>query len=290
MFANFQKKKIATSGAEINLVWGGQGPPLLLLHGHPQTHVMWHKIAPKLAEDFTVIATDLRGYGDSSKPVSDKDHFTYSKRCMAQDQVEIMETLGFSNFFVAGHDRGARVVHRLVLDFPGKVKKAVVLDIAPTLSMYRNTTESFAKAYYHWFFLIQPEPMPERLIGSDPDFFLLFKLSNASSGLTPFTKPALEEYLRCFRDPNTIHAICEDYRASNTIDLVHDETDLERFVECPLLVLWGKYGVIEECFDPIKEWEKRAKFVKGKAMNGGHFLAEELPREIEMEIRDFFLS
>ena len=290
MFEDFERKVIATTGAKINLVCGGKGAPLLLLHGHPQTYMMWHKMAPRLSEFFTLIIPDLRGYGDSSKPVSDEDHLPYSKRAMALDQIEMMEELGYSNFFVAGHDRGARVTHRLLLDYPTYVNKAAVIDIAPTLTMYREANEGFAKAYYHWFFLIQPEPLPEKLIGSNPDFYLKFKLSNASAGMKPFSRKALEEYLRCYRNPQTLHAICEDYRASNTIDLVHDEEDLKRMVECPLLVLWAENGVVEKYFDVLVEWRKRALDIRGKALPGGHYLAEELPELMCQEFIEFFSS
>jgi len=222
----FQQDRITTTGAEINLRRAGEGPPLLLLHGYPQTHVMWHKIAPALAERFTVVLTDLRGYGDSAKPPGGDNHEAYSKRAMAQDQVEVMTALGFDSFAVAGHDRGARVGHRLALDHPERVSKLALLDIAPTLAMYERTDMAFASAYYHWFFLIQPYDLPERLIGADSDFYLEKKIGKWSRNDGAFTAAALAEYKRCFRDPATIHATCEDYRAAAGTDLEHDRADL----------------------------------------------------------------
>lgn len=246
MLNNFQKLTITTSEVKINLVKGGKGYPLLLLHGYPQTHVMWHKIAPNLAQEFTVIIPDLRGYGDSDKPIGMTDHYNYSKRVMAQDQIEVMAQLGYDQFYLVGHDRGGRVAHRLTLDYPNKVKKLALLDIAPTYQMYSETDQEFAKVYYHWFFLIQPFPFPETLINQNPDFFLTHCLQSWSKTDRPFSSEAMAEYLRCFRDPNTVHGTCEDYRASATIDLEHDRTDMDKKIECPLLVLWGNKGVIEK--------------------------------------------
>ncbi len=239
MLDGFEQDRIVTTGAEINLRKAGAGPPLLLLHGYPQTHVMWHKIAPALAERFTVVLTDLRGYGDSAKPPGGDGHPAYSKRAMAQDQVEVMTALGFDSFAVAGHDRGARVGHRLALDHPERVRKLALLDIAPTLAMYERTDMAFATAYYHWFFLIQPFDLPERLIGADPDFYLEKKIGKWSQSPGAFDPAALAEYKRCFRDPATIHATCEDYRAAASIDLDHDRADLDRKLACPVLALWG---------------------------------------------------
>jgi haloacetate dehalogenase len=288
MFKGFEQHRITTSGAEINCRIGGNGPPLLLLHGYPQTHAMWHKIADRLAERYTVVVSDLRGYGDGSKPESDQTHTPYSKRQMALDQVEVMEQLGFREFYLAGHDRGARVAHRLTLDHPVRVKKLAVLDIAPTLAMYRKTDDEFARAYYHWFFLIQPAPYPERLIGADPDYFLRTKCGLLGGGIKHFSDAALLEYLRCFNDEATIHATCEDYRAAATIDLDHDEADLDRKIECPVLVLWGAKGVIERCFDALAEWRERASDVQGRNLPAGHYLAEELPDETASEFEAFF--
>ncbi len=287
MLDGFDRTRIATSGAEINVRKAGAGPPLLLLHGYPQTHVMWHKIAPRLAERFTVVLTDLRGYGDSAKPPGGDDHAAYSKRAMAQDQVEVMAALGFERFAVVGHDRGARVTHRMALDHPERVSKAAVLDIAPTLHMYEHADIAFATAYYHWFFLIQPFDLPERLIGGDPDFYVDRKIGKWSKTEGCFSAEALAEYKRCFRDPATIHATCEDYRAAAGIDLEHDRADLERKIACPLLVLWGAEGVIERTYDTLAVWRARAEDVSGKALPCGHFLAEEAPEETLAELVAF---
>ncbi|QCI69243.1 alpha/beta hydrolase [Phreatobacter stygius] len=288
MFPGFRMLDVATSGTTIRLRTGGSGPPLLLLHGYPQTHVLWHKIAPRLSQRFTVVAADLRGYGDSGKPETSQDHAPYSKRAMAQDMAEVMTALGHDSFFVCGHDRGARVSHRLALDHADRVKKLAVLDIAPTREMYRDTTDAFARAYWHWFFLITPAPFPERMIGADPDSYWLKKCGAGSAGLTPFTEAALNDYLRCFRDPRTIHASCEDYRAAAAIDIAHDDADGTRKLNCPLLVLWGQNGVIEKCFDALALWRERAADVRGQALPGGHYLAEELPDLVAAELERFF--
>ncbi len=287
MLDGFDQTRIATSGTEINVRKAGSGPPLLLLHGYPETHVMWHKIAPRLAERFTVVLTDLRGYGDSAKPPGGDDHAAYSKRAMAQDQVEVMAALGFERFAVVGHDRGARVSHRMALDHPERVTKAAVLDIAPTLYMYEHADMALASAYYHWFFLIQPFDLPERLIGADPDFYVDKKIGKWSKTEGCFGAEALAEYKRCFRDPATIHATCEDYRAAAGIDLEHDRADLERKIACPLLVLWGAEGVIERTYDTLAVWRARAANVTGKALPCGHFLPEEAPEETLAELVAF---
>ncbi len=288
MFPNFENLIIQTSEVKINLVKGGEGYPILLLHGYPQTHVMWHKIASRLAENFTVIIPDLRGYGNSDKPPGMANHYNYSKRVMAQDQIEVMSQLGYEEFYLVGHDRGGRVAHRLTLDYPHKVKKLALLDIAPTYQMYRETDQEFATAYYHWFFLIQPFPFPETLINNNPDFFLTHCLQSWSKVESPFSSEAMEEYLRCFRDPQTVHGTCEDYRASATIDLEHDRIDINKKIDCPLLVLWGSQGVIEKRYDVIKSWQKKAVNVQGKALNCGHFLPEESPEETYQLIKTFF--
>ena len=279
LLPGFERRRFTTAGAEINAAVGGEGPPLLLLHGNPLTHVSWHQVAPALAERYTVVAPDLRGYGDSSKPEGGGDHSDYSFRAMAEDNFEVMRQLGFERFPVAGHDRGARVTHRLLLDHGARVDKAAVLDVAPTLDMYERTDRTFAEAYYHWFFLIQPFDLPERMIGADPDFYLDKKIGLWSKVGGCFTPEALAEYKRCFGDPATIHATCEDYRAAATIDLRHDRADRARKIEPPLLVLWGQQGVIERCYDVLELWSERAEEVSGRPLPCGHFLAEEAPAE-----------
>jgi haloacetate dehalogenase len=248
---------------------------------------MWHKIAPRLAERFTVVAADLRGYGDSDKPASDLRHEAYSKRVMGQDMANLMDRLGFEKFSVAGHDRGARVTHRMALDHSDRLRRAVVLDIAPTRTMYQGTDMTFARAYYHWFFLIQPYDLPERLIGNDPDYFLEKKIAAWSRVEGCFTPEAVAEYKRCFRDTAGIHATCEDYRAGASIDLEHDEQDLERKVACPLLVLWGVRSIIGQTFDVLSVWDERAMDVRGRALDCGHFLPEEAPEETLEELLEF---
>ena len=265
------------------------GPALLLLHGYPQTHAMWHRIAPRLAARFNVVCTDLRGYGDSSKPDGGADHAAYAKRAMAADQVAVMAALGHSRFFLAGHDRGGRVAHRLAVDHPEAVERVAVLDIAPTLAMYEQTGEAFARAYWHWFFLILPAPVPEKMIGADPPFLLRAKMSSGSAGLKPFAAEAWAEYERCFT-PAMIHASCEDYRAAASIDLEHDRADRDagRRVKPPLLALWGANGVIERCFAPLDEWRRVADDVRGSALPAGHYLAEEVPDLVCHELEAFF--
>ncbi|GAC1390824.1 MAG: alpha/beta hydrolase [Ktedonobacteraceae bacterium] len=289
MFDTFERTQVPVNGATIHLVKGGQGYPLLLLHGYPQTHTMWHNIAPRLTQEFTVIAPDLRGYGDSSKPKDESDHASYSKRAMAQDLIEVMGTFGYEEFFVVGHDRGGRVGHRLALDHPQRVKKLAVLDIAPTYKMYMTTDKAFATAYYHWFFLIQPYDLPERLISAQPEYYLRRCLTNWSADATAFAPEAVTEYLRCFSDPATIHATCEDYRASATIDLLHDEADLSQKVTCPLLALWSEKGVVGRTYNVLDAWRERAINVHGQALPGGHFLPEEAPNETYDALRAFLV-
>ncbi len=290
MFEGFERRQIEVGGTTINLVKGGDGPPLLLLHGYPQTHTIWHKIAPRLAEEFTVVAADLRGYGDSGKPHGDAEHLAYSKRSMAQDQVEVMEQLGFDSFFLVGHDRGARVSHRLTKDHPQRVRKLALLDIIPTHRMFQVVNKEMATNTYHWFFLIQPYDFPERVIGADPDYFIRSRFQRVNNAATVFPPEAIEEYVRCFSDPAAIHGACEDYRAGASIDLVHDEADLEQKVACPLLVLWSATGYMGRTQDVLQVWRDYATDVRGHSLSCGHYLAEELPEETYAAIRGFLLE
>ena len=289
LFPNFESFLIEVNGVKIMARKGGSGRPLLLLHGHPQTHAIWHRVAQQLAKSFTVVMTDLRGYGDSSKPQGTQDHLNYSKRVMASDQIEVMRHFGFAEFDVLAHDRGARVAHRLALDHPKSVKRLVLLDIAPTLAMYEKTSNQFARSYWHWFFLIQPAPMPERLIEADPAAYVRDVLGSRSAGLAPFDARALAEYVRCIELPGTAHGLCEDYRASASIDLVHDQLDLDdkNFVKQPLLVLWGEQGVVHQCFEPLKEWSKLAQNVQGRALPCGHYIPEEAPELLLQQVQLF---
>ncbi|HJQ29206.1 MAG TPA: alpha/beta hydrolase [Rubrobacter sp.] len=286
MFEGFERERVQTTGAEIELVRGGQGPPVLLLHGYPQTHAMWHPVAPRLAEHFTVVAADLRGYGDSSKPFGDQDHSTYSKRAMAADQVEVMDSLGFDSFAVVGHDRGGRVGHRMALDHPERVTRLAVLDIVPTRHVFETVNKDLATDYYHWFFFIQPYDLPETMIGADPSYYLRKKLGGWGTSLDIFAPEALAEYERCF-DAATIHASCEDYRAAASIDLLHDEADRGRRVGCPVLTLWGGRGVMERIYDVEGVWRDYANDVRGGPVDAGHFLAEERPEETALELAHF---
>ncbi|QKS63573.1 alpha/beta hydrolase [Cupriavidus gilardii] len=280
LFPQFRSIDVETdSEVTIHAVVGGDGPPLLLLHGHPQTHAIWHKVAPALAQRFTVVACDLRGYGDSSKPAGTADHGNYSKRTMARDALRVMQSLGFERFRVLAHDRGARVAHRLGMDHPDAVERMVLLDIAPTLAMYEQTTEAFARAYWHWFFLIQPAPLPERLIEADPSRYIRDLMGGRSAGLGPFDPRALREYERCAALPGAAHGVCEDYRAAAGIDLEHDRADREagKRLTMPLLVLWGEQGVVHRCFQPLQEWQRVASAVDGGPLPCGHYIAEEAP-------------
>jgi haloacetate dehalogenase len=291
LFPGFRRELIHANGVGINAVVGPKrdAPALLLLHGYPQTHAIWHKIAPRLAARFNVVASDLRGYGDSAKPPGSPDHGNYTKREMARDQVELMRALGHERFFLAGHDRGGRVAHRLAVDHPGSVMKVAVLDIAPTLAMYEQTDEVFARAYWHWFFLILPAHLPEKMIGADVKLFLRKKMGAGAAGLTPFAPEAFAEYERCFTS-GVIHASCEDYRAAAGIDLVHDRADRDagRRVAAPLLALWGAHGIIERCFKPLDEWRRVAGDVRGSSLPAGHYLPEEVPDLVAAELEKFF--
>ena len=280
LFPGFTPHRVSMpDGQHIHALVGGSGPPLLLLHGHPQTSAIWHKVAPVLAQHFTLVLADLRGYGDSAKPEGDAEHLLYSKRTMAADMLAVMQHLGHPRFAVLAHDRGARVAHRLAADHPDAVQRMVLLDIAPTLAMYEQTSNAFARAYWHWFFLIQPDPLPERLIEADPAAYLRDVMGRRSAGLAPFDPRALAEYVRCLTLPGTAHGICEDYRAAAGIDLVHDRADRDagRQLAMPLLALWGEQGVVHQCFEPLKEWQRVAADVRGHALPCGHYIAEEAP-------------
>ncbi len=289
----FRRERRSTNGIMLNVCYdaaAGERPPLVLLHGFPQTHVIWHRVAERLRRRFALVIPDLRGYGDSDKPEGPPDHSAYSKRAMARDVLDLMRGLGHERFFVCGHDRGGRVAHRLALDHGDAVRALVLLDISPTLTMYERTTMEFARAYYHWFFLIQPEPLPERLIGATPSFYLRAKLGGwGSEGLGVFEERALAEYERCFADPRAIHAMCEDYRAAATIDLAHDRADAARLIACPVRALWGERGVVHRSFTPLADWqEKCAREVTGRALPTGHYIPEEAPDELAAELEAFF--
>jgi haloacetate dehalogenase len=284
----FRWQDIDADGVRIRTAIGGKGPPLLLLHGHPQTHLTWHKVAPHLAKRFTVIASDLRGYGDSAKPEGGEDHVNYSKRVMAADQVAVMRALGYERFRVVGHDRGARVAHRMALDHPGAVEKLVLIDIAPTATMYARTNMEFARRYFWWFFLIQPYPLPERLIAADPDFFLEKHIAGQIKIEGSVDPHVMAAYRRCYADPATRHAICEDYRAAAGIDLIHDAADAGRRIDAPLLALWGGRGTVGALYDVLETWREKACDVRGHSIDCGHSPQEEAP-EFLLQSLDGFL-
>ena len=295
MLDGFKRSEIKTSGARIVTVVGGKGAPVLLMHGNPFTHLSWLKIAPTLAREFTIVCTDLRGYGDSEKPPGGEDHSGYSFRAMAQDQVEVMATLGFDTFMAAGHDRGARVLHRMCLDNPQKVRRVAILDIIPQHYLYSHINKQWATFSWHWFFNIQPFDMPERMMGADPDWFIEKKLAKTKQGLSFFDKDALAEYKRCFRNPATIHAICEDYRAGASIDLVMDEEDMAagRKIDCPVLLLWGATGGVGRNHNPgpAEIWKAYARNIIGaQALPCGHYLSEEAPKETTAALHAFFAA
>ena len=293
-FEGFEERDHWVDSLHLRVRSGGasDAPPLLLLHGFPQTHAMWHRIAQRLAPHFCLVLPDLRGYGDSDKPRGEPAHANYSKRAMAADLAALMRSLGHERYFVCGHDRGARVAHRLALDHAQAVAKLALLDIAPTLDMYAAADKRFASAYYHWFHLIQPSPLPETMIGGNPRFYLHWKLGGWGSRGIGFIEPeALAEYERCFCRAETIHAVCEDYRASAGIDLEHDRASREagQKIECDTLLLWGERGVVQALFDPLALWRAQCSAsVSGRAMAAGHFLAEELPDETAAALRGFF--
>jgi haloacetate dehalogenase len=289
MFEGFATRDVDHDGVRLRVRIGGQGAPLLLLHGHPQTHAMWHRVAPALAERHTVVAMDLRGRGDSSRPPASADHAAYSKRAMAADAVAVMRAAGFDRFAICAHDRGARVAHRLAIDHPHAVSRLMLLDIAPTLAMYEGTTEAFARAYWHWFFLIQPAPLPERAIEADPVAWIREGMGARFAGLGPFAPEAMAEYERCLALPGSASAVCEDYRASASIDLEHDRADraAQRTLPMPLRVLWGAQGTVGRCFDVLALWRDVAHDVSGRAVDCGHYIAEEQPAALLDELQTF---
>ncbi|MGN7932222.1 alpha/beta fold hydrolase [Sphingopyxis sp. 22461] len=287
LMPGFHWQDVDADGVRIRAAVGGSGPPLLLLHGHPQTHLTWHKVVPELAKRFTVVAADLRGYGDSEKLPGDPTHANYSKRAMAADQVAVMAMLGFDRFDVVAHDRGARVAHRMALDHADRVARLVLLDIAPTATMYAQTNREFATRYFWWFFLIQPFDLPERMIAADPDHFLDRHLAGQIKVEGSLDPRVVAEYRRCYRDPATRHAICEDYRAAASIDLEHDAADDDRRIEAPLLLLWGEYGTVGTLFDVMESWRSKAREVRGRALPCGHSPQEETPELLLAELGAF---
>jgi haloacetate dehalogenase len=290
LFPGFESHRASVSdGIEIAAVVGGSGSPVLLLHGHPQTCAIWHRVAQGLAERHTVVAADLRGYGRSSKPAGGADHAAYSKRTMARDLRTLMAALGFDHFDVIGHDRGGRVAHRLAMDHADAVSRVVLLDIAPTLAMYEQTDEAFARAYWHWFFLIQPAPMPERLIEADPAAYVRDLVGRHSIALDAFDQRAVADYQACMALPGAAHGTCEDYRAAAGIDLEHDRSDRDagRKLRQPLRVYWGGQGVLHRCFRPLDEWRRVAMDVDGEPLPCGHFIAEEAPAALLERVLPF---
>ncbi len=291
-FADFEQGTTRVDGVGIAWRKAGTGPPLLLLHGHPQTMIIWDRVAPALSRHFTVVASDLRGYGASAKPPTTPDHAPYSKRAMAHDQVGLMKHFGYERFRLVGHDRGGRVAHRLSVDHPHAVERLAVLDIAPTLAMYEQTGKAMATTYWHWFFLIQPAPMPETLIAGNPLAYLKGLMGTRHVGYDSFTDEARATYLACVSDPATVHAMCEDYRAAASIDLVHDRADRDAGIRirCPLQVLWGRHGVIERDYDALAEWRKVALDVRGEALDCGHYIPEEAPHALLQALDPFLRS
>ena len=292
MLAGFASLMVERDGVALQVRHGGEGPPLLLLHGHPQTQAMWHRVAPELARHFHVVAMDLRGYGDSDRPAAGDGSRAYAKREMARDAIQVMQAIGHSRFQLLAHDRGARVAHRLALDHPAAVERLLLLDIAPTLAMYRHTSEEFARAYWHWFFLIQPPPLPEALIASDPVRYLRSVMGSRHAGLGAFTPEALAEYQRCIARPGTAEAICADYRASAGIDLEHDQADVDagHRLAMPLRVLWGEHGAVGRCFDVTTLWRAAAADFTGRSLPCGHYIAEEAPALLLDEAFTFLRS
>jgi haloacetate dehalogenase len=290
LLQGFEQGTIETGGATINYVAAGVGEPILLLHGYPETHVCWHRIAPELAQRYRVVCADLRGYGDSSKPEGLPDHSNYSKRAMGLDMVELMRTLGHYSFHLVGHDRGGRVAHRLTRDYEANVRTLTVLDVSPTLKMFESTNLAFATAYYHWFMMLQPPPLPEKMLAGQVPFNILGRVGRTEPDLSAFDPQAIDAYVRAFADPRAIHASCEDYRAAGTIDLEHDRADRGRKINTPVLALWGARAVVGKLFDCLADWREVANRVTGRAIDCGHFLPEEAPLETLAEIERFISS
>jgi haloacetate dehalogenase len=290
MFPQFSRSQRQANGVQIHTLVGGSGPPLLLLHGYPQSHLIWHRVAGDLAARFTVVATDLRGYGQSGKPAGHADHANYSKRTMAIDQVEIMRQFGYATFAVCGHDRGARVGHRLAADHPNAVTKLMLLDIAPTLAMYEQTSLEFARSYWWWFWLIQPAPFPETMVAAAPEVYLRKKIGWGHAGLSPFTEETYAAYLSYVSDTATMHGMCEDYRAAASIDLDHDRADRAagHTIGCPVRVLWGEFATVDRCFRPLDDWRLVARDVTGHTLPCGHYIPEEAPDALLREMLSFF--
>ena len=284
----FKRQDLELEGVRLHVRLGGNGPPLLLLHGFPQTHAMWHAVAPALAERHTLVMPDLRGYGDSQKVAATADHAAHGKRAMAADMAALMHALGFARFDVAGHDRGGRVTHRLALDFPDRVARACVMDIVPTRHLFTHTDQVFATAYYHWFFLIQPDGLPERMIGQDPAWYLGECLRRWAAPGAVFDPRAMAEYVRCFSQPAAINGACEDYRAGASIDLEHDAASSGQRVECPLLVLWGARGFVNRHYQVLDIWREYGRDVRGEALDCGHFVPEEQPAATAARLLEFF--
>ena len=287
LFPDFERGSVETGGATIHYIAAGAGAPVLLLHGYPETHVCWHRIAPELAGKYRVICADLRGYGESSKPQGLPDHSNYSKRAMGLDMVELMGRLGHETFHLVGHDRGGRVAHRLTRDHEARVRTLTVLDISPTLKMFESTDLAFATAYYHWFLMLQPAPLPERMLAGQVPFNILGRVGRAEPDLSAFDRAAVDAYVRAYADPAAIHASCEDYRAAGTIDLEHDRADRGHKIRTPVLALWGARAVVGAMFDCLADWREVAANVSGRAIDCGHFLPEEAPRETLAEIDAF---
>ncbi|KAH8649577.1 putative hydrolase or acyltransferase of alpha/beta superfamily [Ilyonectria robusta] len=294
-FTSFNVLTDKNADVTIHGIKGGSGPPLLLIHGAPQTHHTWHRVAPLLTSRYTIVAVDLRGYGASSKPPHTHDHVAYSKSAMAFDCVAVMEALGFQRFFVCGHDRGARVTHQLCIDYPNTVIKAILLDICPTVAMYSNVSGGVATAYWHWFFLIQPYPLPETLLSRDHGKWLSMFMGAFKNGSGPsdiFTAAAFEEYRKAAESNGAVAGMCEDYRASATVDLEQQRNDIRdgKKIQCELYVLWGKEGLLAKNFDVLKEWQQVcAKTVRGQAIESGHFMPEEVPDLIVQEMQCFLV-